>query len=153
MNRNLPIVRVGARAIDVGYFNVKYNLGRGFSAGNAVINTGLMPSLAPRLSSLVTMQSPGTMAADGCIAEIDGVRYFVGSGAVFNSSGVEPRPILPDYAMSDKYLALVRGALNYMAQAEGSPSELVIEHLVVGWFCCIKDWRYAKPALARGWPS
>lgn len=147
MNHTLPTVRVGARAIDVGYYNVKYSMGRSIHAGQTVINTGLMPSLAPRLSSHITMQSPGTMAADGCIIEIDGVRYFVGRGAVFNSSGVEPRPILPDYALSDKYLALARGALNYMAQAEGAPSELIIEHLVVG--LPLNTFTQYKDALQR----
>lgn len=132
MNHTLSVKRVGARAIDVGYYNVKFSLGRGMHAGQTLINANLMPSLAPRLSSHVSMLSPGTLAADGCVIEINGVRYFVGRGAVFNSSGIEPRPILPDYALSDKYLALTRGALNYMAEAEGSPDELIIEHLVVG---------------------
>lgn len=132
MNRDLSNVHVGARAIDVGYSNVKFTVGRESVDGMVRIGTDLMPSLAPRLSSNVMMQSPGTKAADGCIIDLNGVRYFVGRGAVFNSTGVEPRPILTDYATTDKYLALTRGALNYMAIAEGTPSHLAIEHLVVG---------------------
>jgi plasmid segregation protein ParM len=132
MNHDLNVVRVNSRAVDVGYFNVKYTTGRVFKNGATEIGVGLMPSLAPRLSTNAGMHSPGTSAADGCIIEVNGVRYFVGRGAVFNSSALEPRPVLPDYPVTAKYLALLRGALNYMAKAEDSPNELVIEHLVVG---------------------
>lgn len=132
MMRDLPRVRVNARAVDVGYFNTKYTTGRYMSESSMQIGVGMFPSLAPRLSGNVMMHSPGTVAADGCIIQIDGVRYFVGTGAVFNSSGVEPRPVLSDYAISDKYLALLRGALYYMAKEAGASVDLEIDHLVLG---------------------
>lgn len=130
MMRDLPTVRVPARAVDVGYFNVKYTTGRSMNANN--IGVGMFSSLSPRLSHNSTMHSPGTVAADGCIIAINGVRYFVGNDAVFNSSGLEPRPVLADYSTSDKYLALLRGALHYISKAEGSSHHLIIEHLVLG---------------------
>ena len=129
---NSQVVRVGARAVDVGYFNTKYTLGRKEAGQNVEIAVGMFPSLAPRLASNVMMHSPGTSTADGTVVTIGGVRYFVGRGAVFNSTGMESRPVLPDYSMTDKYLALLRGALNYMLVDAGNPSLLVIEHLVLG---------------------
>jgi plasmid segregation protein ParM len=132
MKRDRETVKVGARAIDVGYFNVKYTLGRKQSSGANSIATGIFPALAPRLATDVAMNTPGAPASDGCTVSIDGVRYFVGRGAVFNSSGMEPRPVAEDYSITDKYLALLRGALNYMAQDAGASQELVIEQLVLG---------------------
>jgi plasmid segregation protein ParM len=126
------VVRVGARAVDVGYFNTKYSLGRKTAGDRLDIGVGMFPSLAPRLASNVMMHSPGTLTADGCVITIGGVRYFVGVGAVFNSTGMESHPVLPDYSVSDKYLALLRGALNCMLAAEGNPSHMVIGQLVLG---------------------
>jgi plasmid segregation protein ParM len=131
MKRETGTIKVGVRAVDVGYFNVKYTLGRKESADNTIA-TGIFPALAPRLASDVAMSSPGTATSDGCTFTIDGVRYFVGRGAVYNSSGIEPRPISEDYSVSDKHLALLRGALNYMAEDAGATQELVIEQLVLG---------------------
>lgn len=130
--RDLPVIRVKARAVDVGYFNVKYTTGRSLNGSSNQIGVGMFPALSPRLAGQSITHSPGTLSADGCIVSIDGVRYFVGKGAVFNSSGVEPRPVLTDYSTSDKYLALLRGALHYISKAEGSPAQLSIEHLVLG---------------------
>lgn len=132
MKRDEGIVRVETRAVDVGYFNVKYTLGRKDKGGSTEIATGLYPALAPRLATNLFMQSPGTARSDGCVVEVDGVNYFVGRGAVFYSSGMEPRPVLDDYSLSDKYLALLRGALNYMAIDAGATQELTIEQLVLG---------------------
>jgi hypothetical protein len=73
---NLSVARVGARAIDVGYFNTKFSLGRSVDAGQTIIGTGLLPSLAPRLSSDVSMQSPGTMAAADSDSVFSNVRGF-----------------------------------------------------------------------------
>jgi urease beta subunit len=126
------ITRVGARAVDVGYYNVKYTLGRKVLGDSSTIATGIFPSLVPRLANNLVMHSPGTIQADGCVVEIEGVRYFVGNGAVFNSSGMESRPVLEDYSSTDKYLALLRGAFHYMALDAQAQDEMVIEQLVLG---------------------
>lgn len=132
MKRDQGIVHAGVRAIDVGYFSVKYTLGRKQTEDGSVIETDLFPSLAPRISGNAVMETPGTGRTDGCIVEVDGVRYFVGRGADYYSTGLEPRPVLEDYCESDKYLALMRGALHYMALDAGASSELIIDRLVLG---------------------
>jgi len=132
MKRDEGIVRVETRAVDVGYFNVKYTLGRKDRSGTMEIAAGLFPALAPRLATNVFMHSPGTTRSDGCVVDVNGVSYFVGRGAVYYCSGMEPRPVLEDYSLSDKYLALLRGALSYMAIDAGASQELTIEQLVLG---------------------
>lgn len=130
MKTELKSVRVGARAIDVGYCNVKYTLGRKVEAESSSIAAGMFPALAPR----VTKQQlhGGMSAADGCLVEINGITHFVGTGAVYCSSGSEPRHVLANYSGTDKYLAQMRGGMHYMLLDQGSPDELVIEQLVVG---------------------
>lgn len=86
---NSQVVEVGARAVDVGYFNTKNTLGRKEAGQSVEITVGMFPSLAPRLASNVMMHSPGTSTADGTVVSIGGMRYFVGRGAVFNSTGME----------------------------------------------------------------
>lgn len=132
MKRDNGIVHAGVRAIDVGYFSVKYTLGRKQVEGVSQLETDLFPSLAPRMSGNKVIASPGTARADGCFVNVDGVNYFVGRGADFFSTGLEPRPVLDNYCESDKYLALMRGALHYMALDAGATNELVIDRLVLG---------------------
>lgn len=128
-----PVVRVTARAADVGYFNTKFSLGRGgLGPAAGQVTTGLFPSLAPRLAHRHEIQSPGTATPDGCIAEIDGARYFVGAGAESRTTGHDARHVLRDYCLSNEYLALLRGALYYMALDAGATERLVIESLVLG---------------------
>lgn len=64
--------------------------------------------------------------------EIEGVRYFVGNEAVFNSTGAEPRPVAEEYALTGRYLALLRGALHYMLVDAGNSDEMVMDNLVLG---------------------
>jgi plasmid segregation protein ParM len=132
MQRDMKVVKVDARAIDVGYFNVKYTNGRKAYEGMNQISTHLFPSLAPRVATNRRMSDSTTLRADGCMVEVAGVTYFVGKDSVFQSTGKEPRSVLPNYSASDKYLALMRGALNYMAEDAAAEHELVIDHLVLG---------------------
>jgi plasmid segregation protein ParM len=123
---------VGARAIDVGYFNVKFTLGRKIEGISSLIATGMFPSLAPILKTGSARSLHGTPSAEGCTVTIDNVSYFVGRGAEHNSKGIEPRPVTDAYCLSDKYLALLRGALYYMAKDAGSGHEMIIPTLVLG---------------------
>lgn len=121
-------VRVGVRAIDVGYFNVKYTRGRHRVGDSNLIAVGLFPALAPQFAP----GQPAAAGTDCCVVAVGGVRYAVGPDAVYHASGSEPRPIDPDYCASDKYHALLLGALHYMALDAGADEELVIELLVLG---------------------
>lgn len=131
MKRDQNAVRVAARAVDVGYFNVKFTLGRKQSGDATTIATGLFPALAPSLATNVIMDGKTGVDAAGCIVCIGGINYVVGTHAALHSGGRDPRPIDEGYCMSDKYLALLRGALNYMALEEQA-TELTINQLVVG---------------------
>lgn len=132
MQRDMKIVEVDARAIDVGYFNVKYTTGRKSFESKSLISAHMFPSLAPRQASNKRTTSAVEIASDGCVVEIEGISYFVGRDAIFHSSGKDPRKVLPEYSMSKKYTALMRGALYYMAKDAGAAQELVIDHLVLG---------------------
>lgn len=131
MKRDQNAVRVDARAVDVGYFNVKYTLGRRQCGNSTSIATGLFPALAPSLATNVIMDGKTGADAAGCIVCIDGINHYVGAHAALHSGGRDPRPIDEGYCLSDKYLALFRGALNYMA-VEEQATELTISQLVVG---------------------
>jgi plasmid segregation protein ParM len=125
-------VTVDVRAIDVGYFSTKLTLGRKLAGDTSMIATTLFPSLAPRLPATMSLQTALHGRPDGSVVNVDDVNYFVGRDACLYSSGREPREVLPDYCMTDKYQALMRGALQYIAQDAKAKSELVIRHLVLG---------------------
>ena len=124
---------VDVRAIDVGYFSTKLTLGRKeMGNGQSFIATSLFPSLAPRLPAGMAMQSAMHGRPDGAVVPVGDTKYFVGRDAILHSSGREPREVLADYSTTEKYLALLRGALHYMAQDAQATSQLVIRHLVLG---------------------
>lgn len=125
-------VVVDVRAIDVGYFSVKFTFGRKVINGVPAIAVNQFPSLAPRLSQGMSPQTVLNSRPNGSLVEVDGVEYFVGRDANLFSSGQEPRDVLPDYCLSSKYLSLARRAMHYMWLDEGGPGELVIKHLVLG---------------------
>ena len=131
MNKD-PVTTVGARAIDVGYFNVKYTLGRKATGDHSGVATGLFPALAPMLKTGSVRSLADAPAADGCMVSVGSIGYFVGAGAVHHGKGIEPRSIDADYSSSDKYLALLRGALFYMATDAAAGSALAIDYLVLG---------------------
>ena len=125
-------VTVDVRAVDVGYFSTKLTLGRKMVGDSSTIATALFPSLAPRLPASMSMQTALHGKPDGSVVDVDDVNYFVGRDAILYSSGREPREVLADYSMTDKYHALMRGAFHYIAQDAKATSELVIRHLVMG---------------------
>lgn len=132
MIRDRDPVHTAARAVDVGYFNVKFTCGRKQKGDSLPIATGMFPSVAAQLRSAADFHAPAAKRADGCEVEVDGVRYFVGNEVEYNSTGAEVRPVAEDYAVTGRYLALMRGALHYMLVDAGNPEEMVIDHLVLG---------------------
>ena len=131
MNRDHPITDLGTRAVDVGYFNVKYTLGRKKVGEDWPIATGIFPAVAPRLATTSPGGLLGSSRLDGFVVDVDGVNYFVGKDFNFCSTGVEPRPVAEGYCTTAKYLAQLRGALQYMAQDANAGYEVVVRHLVV----------------------
>ena len=129
MNRDVPVVTVGVRAVDVGYRNVKYSLGRKLVGGVNTIATGLFPAVAPRLATKNMMQDPGI---DACIANVGGSDYIVGPSAIDHTSVSEQQAFDLEYSATDRYHALMLGALNYMGDDAGAGHEFVIERLVLG---------------------
>lgn len=125
-------VVVDVRAIDVGYFSVKFTFGRKVINGVPAIAVNHFPSLAPRLAQGMSPQTVLNGSPNGVLVEVDGVEYFVGRDVNLFCSGQEPRDVLPDYCLSSKYLALLRGAMHHMWIDAGGPAELIIKHLVVG---------------------
>ncbi len=132
MIRDRDPVHTAARAVDVGYFNTKFTLGRKQMGDELPIATSVFPSLAPQLRSTADLDIPAAKKADGCVVEVEDVRYFVGNQAVYNSTGAEPRPVGEDYALTGRYLALLRGALHYVLVDAGNPDEMLIDNLVLG---------------------
>ncbi len=131
MKRGSATAQVAARAIDVGYFNTKFTLGQ---RTGTTIKAGVFPSLAPRLETNRMMDTNPTPVSDGCWVAIAGVHYFVGRAAGLHVSPDEPRVLGEDYCTTDKYLAMARGALHYMAVDEDA-DELSLDLLVVGLPC------------------
>lgn len=129
MQRDVPAVSVGVRAVDVGYFNVKYTLGRKLVSGANKIATGLFPALAPRITTKAVMKDAGV---DACIVNVGGADYIVGPGAVNYTSSSEQQAFDLDYSVSDRYHALMVGALNYMAEDARAGQEFTINRLVLG---------------------
>ncbi len=125
-----PVV-VGARAIDVGYFNVKHTHGRTGGA-DGMLQVASFPSVAPVLKSGVARQADGEHQPEGCVVPVNGVSYFVGPGAAQRGNGQESRIVADDYAASDKYLALLRGALWRIADGASAGTELVVRRLALG---------------------
>lgn len=131
MKSDAPTV-LDVSAIDVGYFSTKFALGRKIVNNQFTIGRALIPSLAPTVASERQPDAALLSRPDGTLIKVNGVNYFVGRDAVLSSKGREPRQVLDDYCMTDKYLALVRGALHYIFKDAGATGELVIRQLVVG---------------------
>lgn len=131
MQQDLKPTTVAVRAIDVGYSNVKYTIGRTLVDGDNRIEVALFPSLAPEAAK----ESGGTHAgesADVCFVTVGDHTYAVGPKSYLHAGVLEPRTIDPNYCATDKYKALMLGALHYMAEAERAGHEFVVEALVLG---------------------
>lgn len=128
-----PTVTVSARAIDVGYANTKFTVGRKKINDKAVIVADLFPSITATLpKGRPFVRVPGSRGSDGCLTEIDGVLHFAGRGVPMHLKGSQPRHVLNSYCTTPAYMALMHGAMHYMLEDVGNPQELVIEHLVLG---------------------
>lgn len=132
MKRDFKVKTIAACAIDTGYFNVKYTSGRKSEGGDAEIDCGMFTAVAPVVSAHQLMHASGAPEAKTCIVNVRGVNYMVGDGATAFTKGNEPRTVEPDYCMTDKYYALMLGAMNKIADHAGAAHELVIDSLGVG---------------------
>lgn len=151
MKRDQSPRDLGPRAVDVGHYNVKFTQGRKRVGDLTPIACALFPAVTPRVNSAEFGSNPGESAYSGCIAEVDGVPYFVGEHAEYASTGVEPRTVSAEYSVSARYLALLRGALYYMAVDAGNATECVIPDLVVGLpLSTYKDHRESLKLRAEG---
>jgi plasmid segregation protein ParM len=129
MHRDVPVVAVGVRAIDVGYFNLKYTCGRKLLGGVNTVSTGLFPALAPRVTTKELMKDPDV---DACIVNVRGVEYVVGPASVVHTSPSEQQAFDLEYSATDRYHALMLGGLSKTADDAGAGQEFVIDRLVLG---------------------
>lgn len=108
MAHHSPIVR----AIDIGYGNTK--LTTGHQPGQD-ITCKMFPSLAPQASNNGDLGAGMLAKRETVKVEVNGVHYEVGPDAELAQSGIaRNRVLLTDYCKSDAYMALLRGAMNYM---------------------------------------
>lgn len=132
MKQDNPVVVADVRAIDVGYYNTKYTLGRERAGDANPIKAAMFPSLAPRVPSTQMTAVPGSRDAKAWLIGVGGVDYLVGPAAATQVSGSEPRLVDEGYCKTDKYHALTLGALSDMADQAGATREFVVKSLVVG---------------------
>jgi plasmid segregation protein ParM len=108
------------RAIDVGYGHTKYTKGRDARG----IICAHFPSLAPLASDRDI--SGGVMARrDTVVVEFGGARYEVGNDVELALGPAHNRVLDEQFATSERYMALVQGALHYIGES-------VIDVLVAG---------------------
>jgi len=131
MKHDLPVTAVDVRAIDVGYFNTKYTLGRERDS-QQTIKVATFTSLAPIVASTQMTGATGTAQSKAWLIGVKNVDYLVGPGAASQASGLAPRPVDVDYSETDKYYALMLGALNHMAEEEQAGTEFTVRCLVLG---------------------
>ncbi|MDP1613776.1 MAG: PRTRC system protein D [Sulfuritalea sp.] len=102
-----PIVR----AIDVGYGSTKFTVLR---QGPSEIHCGLFPSIAPQTASIPDLGGDLFQRRNTAVVEVNGVRYEVGKDAMLAKDASYGRTLDADYALTDAYMALLRGAIYYM---------------------------------------
>lgn len=99
------------RAIDVGYGNTKFVVLR---QGAGEVHCGLFPSIAPQASASGDLGGEVFQRRNTATVEVNGVLYEVGKDARLAQDASYGRTLDPDYALTDTYIALVRGAIYYM---------------------------------------
>lgn len=115
---NQQSLTIPAAGIDVGYFSNKFVLGSKKVNGNVELVCDGFVSVCP----LVTRTNGesnllgGVREAEGITVEIDGALHFVGPDAGLRGNSSDTRAVLPNYAASSEYRALVKGALYYIAE-------------------------------------
>lgn len=132
MKQDMKVKSVAACGIDVGYFNVKFTKGRKNDGGDVEIDCDMFTAVAPVVSANQLMHASGTPEANACIVSVKGIDYMVGDGATAFTRGNEPRTVEPNYCMTDKYYALMLGALNRIADHAGAGHEVVVDTVGLG---------------------
>lgn len=146
MKRDLNTVRVAVRAIDVGYYNTKFTLGRERDGRNeSTIATKMFPSLTPRYAEALSAL-PGAVESGGRVVTFDGLDYYVGQDSVYCASGSVARSISHDFSRSTTYRVLTYAALAEIAEKAGGFA-VEIDRLVVGLPC--NTFKNEAPALEK----
>jgi plasmid segregation protein ParM len=99
------------RAIDVGYGNTKYTINDGTHGGD--IECRMFPSLAPQAPTS-TMDSFLEKKNTVVVEAGEGNLYEVGPDSLLGMDSYSSRILDLDFARTDTYLALARGALTFM---------------------------------------
>lgn len=132
MKQDIKVKLIPARAIDVGYQNVKFTTGRKRGGGDVEIECGLFAAFAPTVSANQLLHAQGTQQADAFAVNVNGNDYMVGNKAKTFTRGIQARHVDAKYCMSDPYYALFLAALKYIADAAEAGQECVIDTLGVG---------------------
>lgn len=115
-NNNQTALTIPAAGIDVGYFSNKFVLGSKKENGSAVLICDSFVSVCPHVSKTRASSTLGGIReAEGITVEVDGALHFVGPDANLRGDSTDTRAVLPNYAASSEYRALVKGALYYIA--------------------------------------
>lgn len=116
-----------ARAIDVGFGHTKFSKGHVNTDWSLPCDS--IPSLAPAGAFDNQLAAGGTMSRlEVVTVEVEGQMYSVGPDALKAAPGAFRRILDESFFTSPQYLALMRGALFYMA----IPPAKAIDCLVVG---------------------
>ena len=124
MKREFNTQTVGVRAVDVGYFQTKFTLGRqrGSGSGGPII-TDFFPSIAPKVEpARPVVTGPMSAPVKGRLIRIGDLDYFVGPEARFYASSAAPRSIGENFSESATYKALTYGALTRWPPRAGASS-------------------------------
>lgn len=122
MSADRSPLSIDVAAVDVGYFATKYTHVPS-AATRADVVADSIPSFCPRVLGSVS-HGVGTDTLAGVVINVGANRYFVGEDAALRSSGKDARVVSTDYADSDQYMALFRGALHYICRSARGRSEL-----------------------------
>lgn len=132
MKQDTKVKSIAACAVDVGYFCVKYTLGRKSDGRTSEIQCATFPALAPAVSANQALHAQISGSGEASLVSVKEVDYMIGKGASAFMKASEPRPVDPDYCTTEKYYALTLGALDRIAEHAGAGQETVIESLVLG---------------------
>lgn len=154
-----------ARAIDVGFGNVKFT--KGYDTEKKEIVCEMFPSLAPAASSLTL---DGYMSQRKTVViESAGAKFEVGPDAMLAMTTNASRSMDIDFPLSDQYMALTRGAMHYMdvdridVLVVGLPvssigtlgskvrSRMIGEHLVAGRKVLVEDCQVVPQPVGGMW--
>lgn len=119
-------------AVDVGFFQTKYTLGRTSSPKGigTAIQVGSFPSVAPQS---IEVELQGATAPQGVNIAHNNMKFFVGKGAMnlLDSTGLV-REASEHYCHTNEYAALFKGALWHIAAHHRVTGSMTVKHLVVG---------------------